>query len=240
MSSSTIWKDAESKDFTDAKVVQHVRDRGAEIVDQPEGTTKLTPLIYAINSKRPSNVEILLKNNADAEKKADDGTDQTPLHYAAKLKQPGRLMVKLLLQKRPKNYDDPRKEKNETPLMVAVRTGQDSEIVKQLVRFGASLEKKDSDGKTAVDIANDLPEPPKSKIRAALQETPDRDSGGIRTFFENWAIHVLAFFQKWTPLGNIMAAVSKLFYGVAEPEERPLPEGPVKLPYTPSIGPPNS
>lgn len=227
MAPSTIWTDAESKGFDDAKVVQYVREQGAGIVDQAEGTTKLTPLIYAIRKQRPTNVDVLLSNNANAEKKAEDGSDQNPMHYAAVLKTQGSRIVNLLLQKRPKNFDDPRKEKNETPLMLAVRVGQDPEVVKQLVRFGASLEKKDSNGKTAVDLANGLSEPPKQKILTALNEVPDRDRGGIRTFFENWAIYVLAFFKKWTPLGNILAAVSKRFYGVAEPEERYLPDGPV-------------
>ncbi|KAF2758741.1 ankyrin [Pseudovirgaria hyperparasitica] len=221
-----IWQDARSASFTKEKLLNHIQERGEDIVNEPDQKLQYTPLVYAINSMRFRNVELLLSNKADPEKPVGDGSGETPMYFAASLTKNGARIVQQLLSKRARNFDEPTSTKKETPLMRAVAVGRDPEVVKLLVRNGASLQKKNSDGKTAADLAAEIQDPDtRKKIQDALKTVPDRDRGGVLTYFSNWAVYVLKFFNRWTPLGSILAAASNVFYKVAGSKIPELPDG---------------
>lgn len=225
---ANIWEDARSARFTADKLAEHIKKNGEGIVNQVDSRLQYTPLVIAIRSMRFNNVKLLLDQKADPEKPVEDGTGETPMYFAASLQRNGRRIVQELLSKRPQNFDEPVSAKKETPLMRAVTVGQDPEVIKLLVRAGASREKKNADGKTAADLAAEITDPEvKKKVQDALNAVPDRDRGGVMTYFNNWAVYVLAFFKRWTPLGNILAAASKVFYGVKDSEVPELPDGEV-------------
>jgi hypothetical protein len=90
------------------------------------------------------------------------------------------------------------------------------QVIKLLREQGASTEKKNSDGKSAVEIAQAL-HPQRQDVKDALNVVPSKKRGGLSNYIQGWVFSVLKYFNIWTPLDKIFGAASKYFYKVTSP-----------------------
>ncbi|KAI0599009.1 ankyrin repeat protein [Biscogniauxia sp. FL1348] len=214
-----FWLDAQTGDLTKDKLEAYLKADPNITIDS-EDRSGLTPLAYAILSGHSKVVKLLLDNGASPDKKIGDKNKpkdgRTPIYLAATANSQRARNVQLLLEKNPASFDEAISTRGgRTPLMAAVSQTKDPQVVKLLVQSGASLEKKDSKGQTAVDLADQL-QPARPDIKDALQITPTRGRGGLDTFIQ-WVLAVLSFFNIWGPLSVIFDAAIRLFYKVASP-----------------------
>ncbi|TGJ81732.1 hypothetical protein E0Z10_g7027 [Xylaria hypoxylon] len=212
---TTIWDDAGAipPALTTEKLAEHAKGKPG-IINELDPRTGLTPLAVAIRAGNASTVKLLLDNNADPDKKTRDGL--VPMYLAANAASTGQRprMVQLLLEKYPKTFDEagPASVKNETPLMAAVRK-KDSRTIKLLVEQGASKTKKNADGKTALDLANESA-PASLDVGKALQIAASKGKGGVTTYVDQWVLEVLGHFNIWSPLGEILDSTTRSYYDI--------------------------
>ncbi|KAI1631601.1 hypothetical protein F4809DRAFT_657658 [Biscogniauxia mediterranea] len=214
-----FWLDAQTGELTKEKLEAHLKADPNLTVDS-EDSSGLTPLAYAILSGNSKVVKLLLDNGASPDKKIGDKRGpkdgRTPMYLAATANSQRARNVQLLLDKNPTSFDEAIPTRGgRTPLMAAISQTKDPQVVKLLVQSGASPEKKDSKGQTALDLAGQL-RPARSDIKKALQITPIKGRGGLDTFIQ-WVLAVLSFFNIWGPLSAIFDAAIRLFYKVASP-----------------------
>lgn len=184
-----------------------------------EDNSGITPLCHACLAGKASAVEVLLKNNADKDKKMGDG--RTPIYLAAAAKAQSDRMVQLLIEMKPKTLDEPIATfRNQTPLMVALER-KNFKAAKQLIEAGASLDAKDDNGRTPRDQAENLPEKEKKVIKKAMEKA---DSGkrkrGFLSYMGGWAMGVLKKFNKTVKdkvIPKVAKAAWRRFFG-REPE----------------------
>lgn len=213
---TTIWDDAGAipPTLTTEKLAQYANGNPG-IINELEPRTGLTPLAVAIRAGNATTVKLLLDNNADPDKKTRDGL--VPMYLAANAASTGQRprMVQLLLEKYPKTFDEagPTSVRNETPLMAAVRR-KDSRVIKLLVEQGASKTKKNADGKTAQELANEFT-PAGLDVGKALQLAATKGRGGVMTYVDEWVLEVLGHFNIWSPLGDIFDSATRSYYDIA-------------------------
>ncbi|KAI0419457.1 hypothetical protein F5X98DRAFT_335177 [Xylaria grammica] len=213
---TTIWDDAGAipPALTTEKLAQYAKGNPG-IINDLDPRTGLTPLAAAIRAGNASTVKLLLDNNADPDKKTRDGL--VPMYLAANAASTGQRprIVQLLLEKYPKTFDEagPASVRNETPLMAAVRK-KDSRVIKLLVEQGASKTKKNADGKTAQELANEFT-PAGLDVAKALQIAASKGRGGVTTYVDEWVLEVLAHFNIWSPLGDIFDSATRSYYDIA-------------------------
>lgn len=221
---TSIWFAAQSGNLKKRSLMDFL-DQDPTLLDR-EDESGITPLGYAVQCGKPSVVSLLLESGADPDKKlgktAQFPDGRTPVYLAATATPPNRRIVQLLLEKRPKSFDEPIRTqlyKNETPLMTVIVQSGDPEIVKLLVNEGASLEAKNADGKTAHDLADQLSdESKKIKIKEALEPNLKKGGGGgLRAYISNWVLGVLSYFKSWKILGTIFKSASQYFYKISSP-----------------------
>jgi hypothetical protein len=205
---ATIWEAAETRPpVLDAKKLSEFLAGNPALINEPEPNSGLTPLHKAIRAGNAKTVAVLLDNGADPDKKTGDG--QTPTYLAATARSNSRKMVQDLLRKNPKTFDEPGPNRN-TPLMAAVLR-DDPEVVRMLVEAGASKEKMNSDGKTARDLVDDS-KPNAAAVRKALDIVPSKGLGGFMTYIKAWVLPVLAYFNRFSPLGDIFDAAYRAIF----------------------------
>jgi uncharacterized protein len=182
---TSIWVAVQSGKLTKGLLLDYL-EQDPGLLDR-EDKSGITLLGYALLCGKSSVVKLLLDNRADPDKKMGETTTfldrRTPMYLAAIAKPPKPRMIQLLLAKRPESFDEPIPiYKNETPLMAAIARTKDPETVKLLVEAGASLEAKNADSKTAQDLADQLSDQSKKKIKDALEPTlkKGRGRGGLR------------------------------------------------------------
>lgn len=220
---TTIWDDAGAipAALTTEKLAEYAKGNPG-IINDLDPRTGLTPLAAAIRAGNATTVKLLLDNGADADKKTRDGF--APMYLAANTTSAGQRprIVQLLLEKYPQTFDDagPASVRNETPLMAAVRR-KDSRVIKLLVEQGASKTKKNADGKTAQELANEFT-PAGLDVEKALQIAASKGRGGVTTYVDEWVLEVLGHFNIWSPLGDIVDSTTRSYYDIAL--FAPLPE----------------
>ncbi|KAI0870919.1 hypothetical protein GGS24DRAFT_85898 [Hypoxylon argillaceum] len=220
---TTLWDEAGAipPTLTIDRLNQYSKGNSG-IINDLDPRTGLTPLAVAIRAGNASTVKLLLDNGADPDKKTRDGL--VPMYLAASAASTGQRprMVQLLLEKYPKTFDEagPAAVRNETPLMAAVRK-KDARVIKLLVEQGASKTKRNADGKTAREMADEFT-PAGLDVAKALQIAASKGRGGVTTYVDEWVLEVLAHFNVWSPLGDIVDAASRSYYDIAL--FAPLPE----------------
>ncbi|KAI0437456.1 hypothetical protein F4803DRAFT_538859 [Xylaria telfairii] len=213
---TTIWDDAGAipAALTTEKLAGYAKGNPG-IINDLDPRTGLTPLAAAIRAGNATTVKLLLDNGADADKKTRDGF--APMYLAANATSTGQRprIVQLLLEKYPRTFDDagPASVRNETPLMAAVRR-KDSRVIKLLVEQGASKTKRNADGKTAQELANEFT-PAGLDVAKALQIAASKGRGGVTTYVDEWVLEVLGHFNIWSPLGDIVDATTRSYYDIA-------------------------
>ncbi|KAI1196994.1 hypothetical protein F5X97DRAFT_324918 [Nemania serpens] len=215
----TIWEDAAANPprLTTEDLARYAKGN-RNIINELDPATGLTPLAAAIRAGNATTVKLLLDNNADPDKKTRDGF--VPMYLAASspvAKQRPR-MVQLLLEKYPKTFDEsgPASVKNDTPLMAAVRN-RDAGVIKLLVEQGASKTKKNADGKTAPELANEG-KPAGLDVDKALQLAATKGRGAIQEYVDNWVLQVLGHYDIWSPLGGVVEAAGQSVYDIVPPK----------------------
>ncbi|KAI0483520.1 hypothetical protein F4859DRAFT_401396 [Xylaria cf. heliscus] len=226
---TTIWDEAGAipATLTAEKLAQYAQGN-PEIINELDSRTGLTPLAVAIRAGNATTVKLLLDNGADPDKKTRDGF--VPMYLAANATATGQRprIVQLLLENYPRTFDDagPATVRNETPLMAAVRR-KDSRVVKLLVEQGASKTKRNADGKTAQELANEYT-PAGLDVGKALQIAASKGRGGVMTYVDDWVLEVLGHFNIWSPLGEILDSTTRSYYDIALfaplPEDVPEPQ----------------
>ncbi|KAK2786426.1 hypothetical protein FQN53_006581 [Emmonsiellopsis sp. PD_33] len=217
----SIWTAAQSGKLTKGMLLDFL-DQDRDILNR-EDASGITPLGYALLKGKASVVKLLLDNNSDPDKPMGESIDfpdgRTPIYLASIAKPPNPRMVQLLLEKGTKTVDQPiAAYKNETPLMAAISRTKNPEIVKLLVNKGASPDAKNSDGKTARDLADALSDPStKKKIKDALEPTLKKGGGrgGLQSYMTKWVVGVLSRFKSWKTLGFIFKSASQYFLNIA-------------------------
>lgn len=217
----TIWEDAavitNPPKLTAESLAEYAKgNRG--IINALDPQTGLTPLAVAIRAGNSTTVKFLLDNNANPDKKTRDGL--VPMYLAAN-EAPAKdrpRIVQLLLEKYPKSFDEPgpASVKNETPLMAAVRN-RDARVIGLLVEQGASKTKKNADGKTALDLANEG-QPAGLNVDRALQIAVTKGRGGVQEYVDNWVLQVLGHYDIWSPLGGIVESTGEAIYDIVPPK----------------------
>ncbi|GAB1310587.1 hypothetical protein MFIFM68171_00797 [Madurella fahalii] len=224
---STIWDAAEMGTLTKGSLLDFLeKDPSDPPLINRENRSGITPLGQALLNGRAKAVAVLLDNQADPDKMMGETMPfpdgRTPVYLAATAKKSGARMMQLLLKANPKTFDKPvESRKGETPLMAAIRA-QDAKIVQMLINAGSSLDKQRKDGKTALDLADALPNTAKkAEVKAALKPVLRKGGGGggFRAYIKDWAVNVLGRFKIFKPLGSIFKAASRFFYGLAPPSE---------------------
>ncbi|KAH6849642.1 ankyrin repeat protein [Chaetomium sp. MPI-CAGE-AT-0009] len=225
---STIWTAAAAGTLTKGSLLDFL-DKDPGLLDREDGSG-LTPLGNALSNGKAKVVKLLLDNQANPDKMMGETMPfpdgRTPVYLAARAKKSSPRMMQLLLEKNPKSFDKPiTSRRDETPLMAAIRGG-DPKVIKMLIKQGASLDKLRRDGKSAQDLASALPDgPEKTEIQAAIQAainpSPKKGGGGrgFRSYIKGWAVGVLGRFKIFKPLGSIVKAASRYFYGLGKPSE---------------------
>ncbi|KAI1121979.1 hypothetical protein F5Y10DRAFT_83801 [Nemania abortiva] len=212
---TTIWDEAGAipATLTAAKIAEYAKSN-KDIVNELDPQTGLTPLAVAIRAGNATTVKLLLEEHADPDKKTRDGL--VPMYMAANAASSGQRarMVQLLLEKYPRTFDEagPDFVRNETPLMAAVRK-KDARVIKLLVEQGASKTKRNADGKTAQEMADDFT-PAGLDVAKALQIAATKGRGGVATYVDDWVLEVLAHFNIWSPLGEIFDSASRSYYDI--------------------------
>jgi hypothetical protein len=224
---STIWEAAETGTLSKELLLKFLEkdSKDPPLINRENGSG-ITPLGAALLNGRAKAVSVLLDNQADPDKMMGETMPfpdgKTPVYLAATARQSGARMMQLLLKTNPKTFDKPVvSQQNQTPLMAAVRA-QDAKIVQMLVDAGASLDKQTSDGKTAVDLADALPDgPKKDEVKAALKPLlrPGGGGGGLRAYIRDWVVPVLSRFRIFNVLGAILKAAGRFFFGLFPPDE---------------------
>ncbi|KAK2804009.1 hypothetical protein FQN50_006815, partial [Emmonsiellopsis sp. PD_5] len=220
----SIWMASQSGKLTKGMLLDFL-DQDPDILNR-EDASGITPLGYALLKGKASVVKLLLSNDGiDPDKPMGETIDfpdgRTPIYLASIAKPPNPRMVQLLLEKTTKTIDQPiAAYKNETPLMGAIARTKNPEIVKLLVNKGASPDAKNSDGKTARDLADALSDPStKKKIKDALEPTLKKGGGrgGLQSYMTKWVVGVLSRFKSWKTLGFIFKSASRYFLNIAPP-----------------------
>ncbi|KAL3472855.1 ankyrin repeat-containing domain protein [Aspergillus californicus] len=150
---TSIWTDARTGKLTEASLLSHLEE-DPELLDS-EDQSGATPLGHAIKASKPSIVQLLLSNSADPDKSSGG---ITPTYLAVIAASNSERLVQLLLEQDPRTLDTGVPSKNnETPLMAAVSVARNASLVRQLVRAGALLNKRNRDGRTAWDLVDLVP-----------------------------------------------------------------------------------
>jgi ankyrin repeat protein len=218
---TTIWTLAATGTLTKGSLLDQL-DKDPGLLDREDGSG-ITPLGYALINGKTNVVKLLLENQANPDKVMGESMPfpdgRTPAFLAAGAKKGAARMMQLLLKKNPKSFDKPiASNKDQTPLMMAVRA-QNTEVVKMLMEKGASVDKRRTDGKSPIDLANALPDgSKKTAIQAALQPNL-KGGGGLRTYVKSWAVRVLGRFKIFKPLGSILKGATRYFQKLAPPIE---------------------
>ena len=130
------------------EIVHLLLDKGANI--EMQSASNRTPLLESAIIEWPHRSELLLERGANIE--AKDIYGFTPLHLAAFNN--NQETVKLLLKKGAEinatNY-----RRGDTPLHGSIRDWRSPEIIKDLLNVGINLEIRNTNGKTAKDIAQE-------------------------------------------------------------------------------------
>ncbi|MCA7010493.1 ankyrin repeat domain-containing protein [Wolbachia endosymbiont of Tribolium confusum] len=130
----------------DLNKVEGLANQGAGL--NTKGSNDWTLLHFAASSNKFDIVKFLLDKNANI--KAKDVYGNTPLHVAAQYDSKLEI-VEFLLDKNASGINDVNNN-GSTPLHVAIQ-GNKSSTVKFLLNKGASIQVKDKDGKTPLDLA---------------------------------------------------------------------------------------
>jgi flavodoxin len=218
----SIWNSAQTGTLTKEKLEEFLQKDPNLTIDS-EDKSGFTPLGYALRGGNTKVVELLLKNGANVDKKIGETIKpqdlRTPLYLAATALKNAARCVQLVLEKTPQTLDEPvpGSWKDQTPLMAAVaQPNPNPQVIKLLREQGASTEKKNSDGKSAVEIAQAL-HPQRQDVKDALNVVPSKKRGGLSNYIQGWVFSVLKYFNIWTPLDKIFGAASKYFYKVTSP-----------------------
>lgn len=211
----TIWEDAAANPprLTSQDLARYAQGNPG-IINELDPATGLTPLAAAIRAGNATTVKLLLDNNADPDKKTRDGL--VPMYLAANAANANQRprMVQLLLEKYPRTFDEsgPASVRNETPLMAAVRK-KDARLIKLLMEQGASKTKKNADGKTALELANE-DKPAGLDVNTALQLAATKGRGGVQEYVDGWVLQVLGHYDIWSPLGGILESTGQSIYDI--------------------------
>jgi hypothetical protein len=218
----SIWSSSQTGTLTKETLEKYLKSDPNLNIDS-EDSSGFTPLAYAVRGGNIGVVELLLKNGANVDKKIGEGTSpkdlRTPLYLAATALKNAARCVQLVLEKNPQTLDEPVPGpwKNHTPLMAAVtQPNPSAQVVKLLREQGASLDKKNSEGKSAEDLADEL-QPPRPDVKNALKVAPSQKRGGLSNYIQGWVFSVLKYFNIWTPLQAIFGSATKFFYRVSSP-----------------------
>ncbi|KAJ4347795.1 uncharacterized protein N0V89_009165 [Didymosphaeria variabile] len=218
----SIWSSAQTGILTKEKIEEYLQKDSTLTIDS-EDKSGLTPLAYALQGGNTKIVELLLKNGAKVDKKIGETIKpqdlRTPLYLAATARKDPARCVQLVLEKNPQTLDEPvpGSWKDQTPLMAAVaQPNPSAEVIKLLRTQGASLDKRNSEGKSAEDIAQAL-HPQRQDIKDALKVVPSKQRGGLSNYIQGWVFSVLKYFNIWTPLNKIFGSSARYFYRLTSP-----------------------
>lgn len=218
----SIWSRAQTGTLTKEAIEEWFQKNPNLNIDS-EDKAGFTPLAYALQGGNVKVVELLLKNGANVDKKIGENIQppdlRTPLFLAATARKNAAKCVELILEKTPRTLDEPvpGSWKDQTPLMAAVALPNPSpEVIKLLREEGASTEKKNSEGKSAINIAEAL-HPKRQDVKDALKIAPSKKRGGLSNYIQGWVFSVLKYFNIWTPLNKIFGSATKYFYRVTSP-----------------------
>jgi hypothetical protein len=212
----SLWNSAQSGTLTKEQLQDYLQKDPNLTIDSKDGSG-FTPLAYALRAGHTKVVELLLKNGANVDEK--NGDLRTPLYIAATAQKNAARCVQLILDKTPQTLDEPvaGSWKGQTPLMAAVaQPNPNPQVIKLLREQGASTDKKNADGKSAIEIAEAL-HPQRQDVKDALKVVPSKKRGGLSNYIQGWVFSVLQYFGIWAPLDKIFGAASKYFYRVTSP-----------------------
>ncbi|KAL5342249.1 hypothetical protein BJX70DRAFT_386335 [Aspergillus crustosus] len=209
----TLHSDSQSGTLTRASLQKYLVLVG---IDDIDSTTGFTALSHAIKNGHPSVVKLLLQAGASPSKPVRDG--RTPLYLAANAKQNRARIVQLLLAQKPQPDVDAVSGDwgNETPLIVAITQGRDAEVVKLLVEAGASVNKTNDRGETAVALAD---QSTNAAIKNAIN--PKAAQGGVGSalaqLLVSAVVFAVAYADKWPGGKEIIQNAIRSAYNQVNP-----------------------
>jgi ankyrin repeat protein len=162
-------------------------DRGADPNFQAEdGTTPLhwAPLHWALARSALNSMELLLERGANPNLADSQGT---PLHLAARSREPHRLLPFLDMLHRHGADLNARDDRENTPLHAAVQQGN-MQNARRLVELGAEINPKNKLGQTPYDLARTVQPPGKrASFAAFLKEQGGRPAQTTVSLEIRWA-----------------------------------------------------
>ncbi|KAK6498029.1 hypothetical protein TWF506_004272 [Arthrobotrys conoides] len=150
MSCPHIWKDALNGKLNETSLKEYMK--AGEDINGRATARSYTPLMGAILKGHEKVVEILLKNEARVDIRAEDDTTALWLATSTSTRHSSSI-VEQLLRKRPDLNAVPRRGTGNTPLMQAIVQLKNEKIVSRLVDEGANLEMRNGEKKTAEELA---------------------------------------------------------------------------------------
>jgi ankyrin repeat protein len=152
----SLWNFAQSGTLTKELVQDHLQKDFNLTVDSKDGSG-FTPLAYALWAGHTNIVELLLKNGASVDEK--NGDLKTPLYIAVTAQRNEARRVQLIVDKTAQTLEEPVTGSwtDQTPLMAAVaQPNPNPQVIRLLRERGASTGKKNTDGKSAIEITEAL------------------------------------------------------------------------------------
>jgi hypothetical protein len=146
----SIFEDARKGILVGDRLDNYVK-RNANILNEQDLSSGLTPLAIAVVEGFPEEVEQLLKKDAKVDGRSRNG--ETPLLLAAwKTTNERVLIIQLLLSKTPSVDTTCSAAENKTPLMYAIEN-KDIDSIRMLRKAGANLKIKNDEGFNAKEVA---------------------------------------------------------------------------------------
>ncbi|KAK8124430.1 uncharacterized protein PG998_000189 [Apiospora kogelbergensis] len=175
-----------------------------------------TPLGFAVMNGDAYTIRLLLEHNASVTRRSDTGLSLLHLAVTAKTNAPG--VVKILLGATGIEIDaEENAYPHDTPLMRALRTNPDTDIITLLKDAGASLARKNSKGETAEDLADRLVS---IKAKEALLDIDKKGTGAVELtrFIVSAFLLLLSYLQPWKKFKDaVMSAIKMIYDEVVKP-----------------------
>jgi ankyrin repeat protein len=203
-----IFTQAKTGTLTGAQLKSYLQ-RGNTVNDTDTRGVGYSLISTAAKAGQAGTVKLLLDNGANPQLPSGHGC--YPLWVAANAKKNRPEIIQMLLDKGARPDDTSEDCDNDTPLMVAITQSRDCKVISMLVDAGASLEKKNNDGLSARELAEQSGD---ARILTALAPAHERPLArpDLINAIVTLVVFILNYVNSGVIRGVVKGVVSTLYH----------------------------